>query len=91
MPRQAATILGYFVRHPDAADTLEGVARWRLREEAIRRGVDEIADALRWLVSEGFLREERRRSSEAVFSLNDTRADEARRLIQATGRRRRTQ
>jgi hypothetical protein len=43
MPNQATMILGYFVHHLEGADTLEGMARWRLREEAIRRDVDEIA------------------------------------------------
>jgi len=30
-------ILRYFLRHPQAADTLEGIVRWRLLEERVER------------------------------------------------------
>jgi hypothetical protein len=32
-------VLAYFVRHPHAADDLEGIARWRLLETAVRTRV----------------------------------------------------
>ena len=46
----AREILNYFVRNPHAADTLEGVARWRLMDEMIRRKLDETEAALECLV-----------------------------------------
>lgn len=35
----ALEILQYYLRHPEAADTLEGVARWRLLEQRIHHTV----------------------------------------------------
>ena len=39
-------ILSYFLRNPLAADTLEGVARWRLLDEVVYRKVEETRAAL---------------------------------------------
>jgi len=46
----ARQILIYLDRHPNAADTLEGIARWWIREQAIWIGVSEVNEALVWLV-----------------------------------------
>jgi hypothetical protein len=73
----AKEILGYFLRRPHAADTLEGIARWRLLDERIHRRVDEIDQALAWLVEEGFLFQESAPGSQPIFSLNDAKAAEA--------------
>jgi hypothetical protein len=54
-PKQAKEVLSYFLRNPQAADTLEGVARWRLLDEPVHRSVEEINQALEWLVAQGFL------------------------------------
>ena len=35
-PAKARAVLSYFFRHRRAADTLEGVVRWRLLEEQVR-------------------------------------------------------
>jgi hypothetical protein len=78
----ARQILTYFVRNPHAADTIEGVARWRLMDELIRRRLDETLTALKWLVAEGYLIESPPRGGAATFSLNLERADEARRLLE---------
>jgi hypothetical protein len=51
-------VLGYFLRYPDASDSLEGITHWRLAEERIHRAVEETRTALDWLVEEGFLAEE---------------------------------
>jgi len=63
-------VLTYFVRHPHAADDLEGVARWRLRRAAIRVRVEETSAALRWLVAKGFLQETPTTGSTTVFNVN---------------------
>ena len=76
-PKRTREVLGYFLHHPRAADSLEGVARWRLREEAIHRSVDEINAALVWLVAQGFLVEKSASGARAVFSLNPRRIADA--------------
>ncbi|HXJ93629.1 MAG TPA: hypothetical protein VMT20_12180 [Terriglobia bacterium] len=51
----AKDILSYFLDNPQAADDLEGVARWRLLRQTIRRDVEETGQALDWLVKRGLL------------------------------------
>jgi 23S rRNA pseudoU1915 N3-methylase RlmH len=50
-----AEILSYFLRHPQSADTLEGVARWRLMEERILTTVEETREAIESLVAQEYL------------------------------------
>jgi hypothetical protein len=76
-PQTMKQILGYFVRNPQAADSLEGVARWRLLDEIVRRKVRDSQMALEWLVDKGFLRKTVVADMEPIFSLNPARAAEA--------------
>ena len=48
-------VLAYFLEHPQTADTAEGLARWRLAGARKHRTVDEIREALHWLVENGYL------------------------------------
>ena len=74
-------ILNYFVRNPDATDTLEGVARWRLLEEQVHRTVDETAAALAFLVAHGYLQEVPTSGANKVFRLAPERVAEAARFL----------
>jgi hypothetical protein len=76
----ARQILAYFLRNPDAADTAEGVARWRVMDEQIRHSVRETLVALKWLVAKGYLQESSSRSSGSIFRLRGDRSDERRKL-----------
>jgi hypothetical protein len=82
-PDVVKEVLAYFVRHPHAADDLEGVARWRLLEAAVRTRVDETHDALEWLTARGFLERVTRPGSATVFRLNAGAADAVRRFLEA--------
>jgi hypothetical protein len=75
-------ILSYFVRNPQAADSLEGIARWRLLDQAIHQAVNETRDALGWLVERGYLRQEAGGTA-PVFSLNAERRGECERFLAA--------
>jgi hypothetical protein len=81
MPKMVREVLEYFLRHPQAADTLEGVARWRLQAETIERTVGETDEALRWLVQQGFLCEHRKPGSAPIFALDGSRKSQAERLL----------
>jgi hypothetical protein len=65
----AKDILSYFLRNPQAADDLEGVARWRLLNQTIHRDVEETSVALDWLVQRGFLDRVSRAGSGNIFHL----------------------
>jgi len=76
-PQIAKQVLSYFIRNPQAMDSLEGIARWRLLQERIHRTVQETNAALAWLVSEGYLREIANPGAEPLYHLNAARTESA--------------
>jgi hypothetical protein len=73
------------------ADTLEGIARWRLLEERVRLSVRQTEAALKWLVEEGFIEELRPAGLRGpVFRLNPKRLKDARQFL-AGGERKKPQ
>jgi hypothetical protein len=74
MPEHASKVLRYFLLQPRAADTLDGLLRWRLPGGTARNRRGDVARALRWLVAEGHLRAERRRAVGVIFSLDRRKA-----------------
>jgi hypothetical protein len=89
LPRKASTpnselareILSYFLRNPHAADSLEGVARWRLIEERVHRQLQNTDQALNWLVHHGFLMKVSSEWTESVYQLNDENRSAAQRFM----------
>jgi hypothetical protein len=79
--RVAREVLSYFVRHPQATDTMEGIARWRLLDELARRTVDETGAALKWLVARGFLVEISPSASPLLYHLNHTKIGAAQKFV----------
>jgi hypothetical protein len=84
VPKRAIELLRYFVRHPDNAESLEGMVRWRLAEETIHRSVAEIDEALHWLVQQGLLVERSTLGTDAMFSINESRMSDAKTLLEDT-------
>lgn len=80
-PKRAREVLDHFLRNPQAADTLEGVARWRLLRETVHRGVEETAEALEWLVAEGYLKETPTTYSKPIYSFNTKAIAQAERFL----------
>lgn len=75
MPRETGKnvtrdILSYFLRNPHTADDLEGIARWRLLSETIRRSVEDTNRALEWLAEQGFLMRDITTGAGPIFRLN---------------------
>jgi hypothetical protein len=73
----AEDVLSYFLRNPQAADNLEGVARWRLLSEAIHRTVEETSQVLESLVSQGLLLKMGAGGADPVYCLNWARRADA--------------
>lgn len=73
----AREIMSYFLNSSGAADTLEGIARWRLMQQRIDRTVDETSSALRLLVSRGLIEEVPSGAGPALFRLNASKRAEA--------------
>jgi hypothetical protein len=77
MKRETATIaqgiLKYLLQHPDAEDTLEGIARWWLGERTIKQQKLAIKKALASLVEKGLIIEVEARQSRTLYKLNKRR------------------
>jgi len=66
----ARAILEYLVRHPHAADSADGVARWWLGGLGAAVALPEVESALRQLVACRALCEERLADGTALYSRN---------------------
>ena len=75
-PELAKVILRYYLAHPDAVDTLEGLARWRLLEDRVHHTVTQVEKALDWLIARGFLQKTVRAASPPTFALNSEKRDQ---------------
>ena len=69
-------------RNPQAADSLEGIARWRLLDEVVRRKVDETQRALKWLVERDFLIVTNVAGAEPIFRLNPEKSADAEEFLE---------
>ena len=91
MPRETGKnvtrdILSYFLRNPHTADDLEGIARWRLMSETIRRGVEDTNRALEWLAEQGFLMRDITTGAGPIFRLNQVNRVRAEAFLAQLGR-----
>ncbi len=66
----AKEILRYLLHHPEAEDTLEGIARWWLERGRITRTVDEVGESLELLLARGLIQERRERTRLARYCMN---------------------
>jgi hypothetical protein len=77
----AQEILSYFLRHPHAADSFDGIARWRLLEDIVRRSVTATEEGLKWLIEQGYLKQQPVPSGKPIFSLNPLKRKEAEQFV----------
>ncbi len=63
-------ILNYLVKHPDAKDTLEGVARWWILREQIEQSVEKVSQTLTDLVAQEFIIIKKYYNQERMYQLN---------------------
>jgi len=77
----AREILNYFLQHPETADNFLGIARWRLLQEEVHRSVGITAEALRWLIAEGYLHRVPVEGLEEIFKLNPEKIRDAQDFI----------
>ncbi len=77
----AKQIVNYFLRNPRAADSLEGIARWRLLDEQVHQSVRMTETALSYLVGKGLLLAERTETAGRLYHLNESRRSEAEQFV----------
>jgi hypothetical protein len=62
-------ILAYWIEHPDAKDTAEGIFNWWFRAYEPRWRMDEVKAVLDDLTARGWLTRRRMRQSEVIYGL----------------------
>jgi len=77
----AKQVLRVFLHNPQSADSLEGVARWRLLEETIHHTLTETSGALEQLVTRGYLRMVSVPGSDSIYALNPVKREEAEQFL----------
>ena len=80
----AQAIIRYLLKHPDAGDTIEGIATWWIAIERVETGIEEVRSAVNGLVSKGILIPREIRNGPQVYFVNRERIsdlrDDSRRL-----------
>jgi len=66
-------ILRYLQEHPDAKDTLEGIAQWWVLRSWTELRVAQVETAVSALLANGLLVETRGRGSQPLYGLNEER------------------
>ncbi len=77
----AKAILAYLLDHPDAQDTLAGVAEWWLPEEDANTQLAIVKDALDQLVTQELVLERRSKDLQTHYRINDQRLKEIEQLV----------
>ena len=77
----AKAILAYLLEHPDAQDTLAGVAEWWLPEEEANTQLAIVKDALDQLVTQELVLERRSKDLQTHYRINDQRLKEIEQLV----------
>jgi Fe2+ or Zn2+ uptake regulation protein len=80
-------IFDYFLRHPEAVDSADGIAHWRLLEEVNHLSLAETEEGLRWLVAQGFLREVAVPGGKRVYRLNPEMQETVQQLLMKNRRK----
>ena len=62
--------MAYLARHPDAQDTIEGIAEWWLLEQRIVRAIAEVKAALAELVAKNLIVERKDKTGRSYYRLN---------------------
>ncbi len=82
--RLAKDIMRFYLRNQHVAETLEGLARWRLQEEQVSRTVRDVQAALEGLVEAGYLLAVSR-GERTLFRINPARVEELSELLAEAG------
>jgi hypothetical protein len=80
----ARAILRYLQAHPEAKDTLDGIAQWWLLREWTERKVAEVERAVSFLVTEELVLQTTRTGLPPYYQLNGQKSTEISRILQTS-------
>lgn len=69
----ARRVLSYLEKNPEAGDTLEGIATWWLEQQRIDQVVEEVAEALEYLIQKGVVRIHKTQSGTAIYKIKSNK------------------
>jgi hypothetical protein len=74
-------ILAYLADHPDSGDTLEGIVQWWLLEQSIKHQAAKVEKALKELVAEGLVLENKGADGRIRYRINGRKRREIQALL----------
>jgi len=77
-------ILRYLESHPEAKDTLEGIAQWWLMQERSKRMLGDVERAAAWLCSQGLILETQRPGVPPYYQLNPQKREEISKILKGS-------
>jgi hypothetical protein len=80
-------ILAYLSEHPNAQDTVEGIAEWWLLRQRIRESVTATEQALNELVERGLVIRDAGADGRRMYRLNQWKLQVVREVLNQTGRK----
>jgi hypothetical protein len=78
-------ILNYLIGHPEARDTVEGIAQWWLLEQNIKEQLSQVQAVLDDLVAMGLILEQEGSDLRPNYRINSSRVDEIKKLLDRQG------
>ena len=76
----------HYLQNPNAIDTIEGIAEWRLLEDLVQRRVRATDAAVGWLVEQGFLERIEGDAIPALYRFNEAKRAEAEQFLREHAR-----
>jgi hypothetical protein len=77
----AQRILRHLQANPEAKETLEGIAEWWLLQERIAEAVEQVSEAIEWLVVNGYLLEKGIAGGKTLYEINQDKWNEITELL----------
>lgn len=75
-------ILQYWLVHPEAKDTLQGILWWWLPGDRVEQGAEEVQAALEALVARGWVTKRQTLPFQALYGLNQDKQEEIQAFLQ---------
>lgn len=80
----ARAVLHYLQEHPDAKDTLEGIAQWWLLRECTERKIAEVERGVSILLARDLVFESRREGLMPYYGLNPAKQQEISKILRGS-------
>jgi hypothetical protein len=84
LQRTACEILLHLKKHPEAKDTIEGIARWWFRRESCQPTPGEVKRAVSFLLSKDLILETQRMGSTPYYGLNPRKLEEISTIVNSS-------